>query len=94
MLWDAFQRDVLNALGHTLLVPAATPARAAGDALDPRAPGSGDRPPPALLGALARAAGVDAAQLADLPPLDALRTPVAKRALWPRLRALRQQARR
>lgn len=75
MSWDAFQREVLGALGHTLLVP----AEAAGDG----------GPQSALLHALARAGAVDVARLANLPPLGELRTPAAKRALWPRLRRLR-----
>jgi hypothetical protein len=46
-------------------------------------------PPSPLLLALARAANVD---VAALPPVSIpqLRTPDAKRALWPRLRALRK----
>lgn len=91
MSWDAFQREVLIALGHTLLVPA-TNAGDASEASNPRSHGTGGDPQPALLRALARAAGVDLAQLANLPPLGELRTPAAKRALWPRLRRLRGEA--
>ena len=47
---------------------------------------------PALLQALARAAGLEVAQLPQLPSPPQLRTPAGKRALWPRLRALRRMA--
>jgi hypothetical protein len=45
-----------------------------------------------LLHALARAAGIDGdiGGCVALPPWAELRTPVAKRKLWPRLRALRK----
>lgn len=90
MSWDAFQREVLSALGHTLLVRA-THADDASEALNPRGHGTDGDPQPALLRALARAAGVGVARLANLPPLGELRTPAAKRALWPRLRRLRSE---
>jgi hypothetical protein len=83
MAWDGFQREVLAALGHQLYAVA--------DAA-PAAPSVQDAPP--LLRALARAVGSDVATLPALPPLDQLRTPAAKRALWPRLRALRSARRR
>ena len=52
----------------------------------------GEAHSPALLLALARAAGLaDAAQLPALPPPAQLRTPAGKRALWPALRALRRR---
>ena len=52
-------------------------------------------PPPAppLVQAIANAANVPVAALPALPALEQLRTPAAKRALWPRLRALRKGAR-
>ena len=52
-------------------------------------------PPPAppLVQAIARAANVPTAGLPPLPPIEQLRTPAAKRALWPRLRALRKDSR-
>ena len=52
-------------------------------------------PPPAppLVQAIARAANVAVTALPTLPALDALRTPAAKRALWPRLRVLRKGSR-
>jgi hypothetical protein len=86
-MWDPFQREVLAALGHALLVPVA--ARAGGLSQD----GAADADLPPLLRALARAAGGDPARLPPLPPLAELRSPAAKRALWPRLRALRRAGR-
>lgn len=98
MSWDPFQREVLAELGHVLYRQAGTAA--AGDAAPVRvdAPGTldavGDDP---MLARVARAAGVS---------VDALRAGIvdlqgvignlrgnasAKRALWPRLRALRRQ---
>ena len=47
---------------------------------------------PALLQALAQAANVEVLQLPQLPAPAQLRTPAGKRALWPRLRALRRTA--
>ncbi|MBB1472839.1 MULTISPECIES: hypothetical protein [unclassified Luteimonas] len=82
MNWDPWQREVLEALGHQVYA---------------RAPVPGDEvPDDALAHALLRAArrAIDdpgaAALLRSLPPLASLRAdPRAKRALWPRLRALR-----
>src|SRR5690606_38004199 len=81
--WDPWQREALAALGHRLYV---------------RAPRPGDVvPDDPLAHALLRAAGRDpgdpgaADLLRRLPPLASLRgDPAAKRALWPRLRALRR----
>ena len=84
-MWDAFQREVLAALGHEVLALAA--ADAAGTTTAPAIDATGMPP---LQRALLRAVGGDAARLAGLPPLAQLRTPAAKRALWPRLRALRR----
>ena len=101
-MWDAFQREVLGAMGHTLLVPVASHAV---EAVAPasRAPVAGTDARSALLRALALAADIDdthpgparrdIGQYIVLPPLDELRTPVAKRSLWPRLRALRKTPR-
>ena len=74
--WDDFQREMLDALGHVVYVAV------------------GDEPPPdtALTRAIAHAAKTDLAGLPRLPALDALRTPAAKRALWPALRTLRKSA--
>lgn len=94
MGWDGFQREVLAALGLTLYeatrerdgrMPAGARERAIPDA-------PGGTPP--LLQAIARAAGVDTSALPPLPPLEGLRSPAAKRALWPTLRALRRASRR
>ncbi|WP_081770207.1 hypothetical protein [Luteimonas huabeiensis] len=81
MNWDGVQRGALEALGYRLY-------RRAG----PAAPPAPDDP---LSRALLRAAGVDpddpeAGRLCGEWPAPAqLRTAAAKRALWPRLRALR-----
>jgi hypothetical protein len=83
-MWDAFQQEVLQALGHALYVP-----RAPAAASPPVADVTGEPLPPALLAALARAAGVESDALPPLPPLARLRTPAGKRALWPQLRRMR-----
>lgn len=102
-MWDAFQREVLTALGHTVFVPAAAVDILPVGSMPVGSIPAGSMPagslsapmvaatdaPSVLLRALARAAGVDAGQLGDLPPLDQLRNATAKRALWPRLRAMR-----
>ena len=101
MNWSAHQRRLLDALGYELLRPGrpgtpvadlsahAPEARAANEAPVPVARGAGAAAP-ALLEALRRAAGgADPRPL--VADLDALRRdPAAKRALWPRLRALRK----
>jgi hypothetical protein len=87
-MWDSFQREALTALGHVV-------NRVAGSPVDPSPShhvAAGDGVPP-LLQALARAAGVPVDRLVDLPPLEQLRNAVAKRALWPRLRAMRAASR-
>ena len=85
MSWDGFQREVLAELGHVLYRP-----------LDPHAVtvdvDAG------MLARLARAAGVDADALHAHADIAALTTRLrgdaaTKRALWPRLRALRRNAR-
>ena len=86
--WDPFQRTVLAELGHVLYAPAAA-GGAGARAVDTDA---------AMLARLARAARVDADALlahADIAAMSAtLRGDAAgKRALWPRLRALRRQMR-
>jgi len=85
--WSDEQRRCLDALGYTLYRPVAAPAPH-GDAATP------------LMRALMLAARVDLAVIADtggwlraqqVPSLAQLRNdPAAKRALWPRLRALRR----
>jgi len=91
-MWDAFQREMLSALGHEVMVLAsateAAPVAAAPIAAQFDATGM-----PPLQQALVRAVGGDPTRLAGLPPLAQLRTPAAKRALWPRLRALRRESR-
>lgn len=94
MSWDPFQRDVLAELGHVVYRQAGVEIAAEVDAI------SVDM---ALLDAqmlarVARAAGltVDALQARgqDMQGIARLRgDPAAKRALWPRLRALRRQRR-
>lgn len=81
--WSPQQREWLAALGHELYAPA-----------PPMAP---MLPDDRLLHGLLRAAGCgpDSPRLrevlAALPPTERLRgDPAAKRALWPRLRALRR----
>lgn len=81
MTWDPLQHEILAALGHTVYrTTAATPATLPDDP---------------LLYALLRAAGRDAdapdaqALCREWMPTARLRAPSAKRALWPRLRALR-----
>lgn len=81
MSWDAFQRGVLDALGHSVYRLAGAEPAAAPDvaSLTP------------LQRAVLRAAGrrdPDASLLAATRALRA--NPAAKRALWPRLRALRR----
>jgi hypothetical protein len=87
-MWDNFQREALTALGHVVY-------RAAGGAANARQePGStADIAATPLLRALSRAAGVPVERLSGLPPLDQLRSAAAKRALWPRLRAMRTASR-
>ncbi len=85
MSWDPLQREVLDTLGYA--VYAAVPA-------------DGGVPDDPLVLALLRAAGRDAgspdaaALCREWRPASRLRAPAAKRALWPRLRALRASARR
>jgi hypothetical protein len=92
--WDAFQRDVLDALGHVVYAPRdAAPATSAAPPTMQHTPDRADAAAPPLLRALSRAANVAVAALPDLPAIALLRTPAAKRALWPRLRAMRKGAR-
>ena len=81
MTWDALQSAALDALGHVRYR-----VQVAGQAL----------PDDPLVDPLLRAAGLGrdadgASALArSLGPLTGLRTPAAKRALWPRLRRVRR----
>jgi DNA polymerase III psi subunit len=87
--FDPWQREVLEALGHTVyrLAPAESSVAAQ---VQKSAPVED-----ALLRALLRAAArdvvtEDAVAVLHASPLASLRgNPAAKRALWPRLRALR-----
>lgn len=103
--WSPQQREWLQALGHDVLVLAAAggasdvavavtgePGTVVGSARPPGT-GAGDSP---LLRALLRAAGRrDPGDLAWLPDPATLRgNAAAKRALWPRLRTLRQAPRK
>lgn len=103
--WDAFQREALAQLG---LQPWVVSAHAGESAVAPVLPealpaAAGKRAagtaaaatvPAALLAALSRAAACDPEQIAGWPELVLLRgNAAAKRALWPRLRRLRAQAR-
>lgn len=83
MSWDAFQREMLGALGHEVYRLAGAEPAAAAPAVDPAALTPLQR-------AVLRAAGNrDPGPL--LAAAGALRAdPAAKRALWPRLRALRR----
>jgi hypothetical protein len=98
-MWDAFQREVLGAMGHTLLVPVAASMVELAASPAPQVVAADVEVRPALLRALTLAAGIDThagierrdlGQYIVLPPLAELRTPIAKRGLWPRLRALRK----
>ena len=87
MSWDAFQREMLAELGHTLY-----------RTTDPQVALVEVEVDAGMLARLARAAGVDAEALhayADIAAMSAsLRDDAAaKRTLWPRLRALRREAR-
>lgn len=104
MSWDPFQRAVLAELGHDAYRVAVAPSGSAPVAVAgqsaPEGAGSGagmeiDARDAALLAKLAQVAGLSPqalwaqAGIADLLPR--LRSdPAAKRALWPRLRALRR----
>jgi DNA polymerase III psi subunit len=97
--WDPLQREILDAMGlsaHRLvaIVPSSLPSAAATLPSTGPAAGTADHP---LTRALLRAAGRDPAAadaailLREWPVAQTLRgDPRAKRALWPRLRALRR----
>jgi hypothetical protein len=91
-MWDAFQREMLEAMGHAVYVPRSSAASPAAS-LPASTAGLGEPVPRGLLEALARAAGVAPDALPALPPLAQLRTPAGKRALWPRLRGMRRSGR-
>jgi hypothetical protein len=90
--WTAEQRTCLAALGYTLYRPVASAATA----IEPVRMDDAEGP---LARAVLRAAGMDPAAIADpaswwraqgiAQPSQLRNDPAAKRALWPRLRALR-----
>ena len=90
MSWNPQQQAMLSAMGYTLYRQAgAAPSAQVPGAAEATALASGlsDR----LLQVLVRAAGGRDLSSLPLPPLDQLRASgAAKRALWPRLRALRR----
>lgn len=104
MNWDPFQRAVLAELGHVVYRQRPGPGEQASVVAAQDASGEGAAPPvqppadDAMLARLARAAGMAPAQLVQRDPgLAALSRQLradaaAKRALWPRLRALRAHA--
>ena len=97
MSWDAFQREALAELGLQPWVPAATERAQPATRAAPAHQESSDMRsavPPALMDALARAAGCDRARVAALPGVEgACAGAAGKRALWPRLRRLRAELR-
>lgn len=96
MNWDPFQRAALAELGLVLYrgpgaAPALPPAGIGGDV----APAAAGIPSDAMLARLARAARIAPAALRDHADILAAAAGLsgnaaAKRALWPRLRALRR----
>lgn len=99
MSWDPFQREVLAELGHVLYRTAGGSDVIADESLAERATAApAGKPDAALLARLAHAAGVPVDSLPaawhDPQALARLRASgEAKRALWPRLRALRLRPR-
>lgn len=86
MSWDAFQREMLDALGHRVYRLAGAEQGGPGSAVQADV---GELTP--LQRSVLRAAGLrdpDASLLAAARGLRA--DPAAKRALWPRLRTLRR----
>jgi len=106
MSWDPFQREVLGALGYEVmdLAPgfgtgsgtAPAGAAPAGAASAGAAPAGTAPPGPKLLAALLRAAGrtgtEDVAGFLRECGWQGRADPAAKRALWPKLRAMRAKA--
>ena len=90
-MWDAFQREMLEAMGHAVYLPRTHDAVPTSPAAT--AAGLPQPVPRGLLQAIARAAGVAPEALPPLPPVAQLRTPAGKRALWPTLRRLRRSTR-
>jgi len=100
--WDPFQREVLAELGHVLYWQAGVLIASDAEAVRGGSPGfdspdvdvaSMDHP---MLAHVARAAGMTTealqARIGDIQVITSLHgNASAKRALWPRLRALRRQ---
>jgi DNA polymerase III psi subunit len=99
--WSSEQREWLQVLGHDVLMLAGAtampelPREASSAAAQPTTAARTTVAASPLLRALARAAGrneQDAELLQALPDFATLRgNPAARRALWPRLRALRKR---
>jgi hypothetical protein len=89
-MWDAFQREMLEAMGHAVYMPRAPEATSMAPAA---IAGLAPPIPRGLLQAIARAAGVTPDALPPLPSLAEMRTPAGKRALWPQLRRIRRSMR-
>ena len=93
MSWTVQQQAMLEAMGYTLWRTAGATPDVPAPRDDAPAPRAATRDEDPLLRALRRAAG-GRDPSAVLPPLDRLRgDAAAKRALWPRLRALRRRGR-
>ena len=93
MSWSPQQQAMLSAMGYTLYrqAGAAPETPAANDSATVRVPAASPAAGDRLLQALVRAAGGRDLAALPLPPMDQLRASgAAKRALWPRLRALRR----
>jgi hypothetical protein len=95
MNWSPQQQAMLSAMGYALYRQAgADTAGAEVAGPDATLPAGSSPPgrPERLMAALVRAAGGRDPASLPLPPLDQLRgDAAAKRALWPRLRAIRRQ---
>ena len=95
MNWDAFQRETLDALGHTLYRMAGAEAPVSSHEAEPPIAGTAALTPlqRAVLRATGRRDATDDALRPMLTVAHRLRAdPAAKRALWPRLRALRRES--
>lgn len=92
MSWDPLQREVLQALGHVLYAVDAGGGLAPAAASDADGAGAGEAQLRALLRAAGRRHDDQAARDLCRGWLQeaGLRDPAARRALWPRLRALRR----
>jgi len=94
MNWSPQQQAMLSAMGYTLYRQAGAqpPLASETEVVAVREAQARARPSDRLMQALVRAAGGRDPTGLPLPPLEQLRSDAAaKRALWPRLRALRRQ---